>query len=126
MCVGCIQTVHIYFLPPKDWIRSCKGCWLGIHYCWRQMIAFLNLKYSSISSTNNSFVDFLPVYILFYVTVFSDNKTCPWVWLMILCGAYKNCTYIFSSPIALRKVVARVPVFSFNLSSSLYWLDSSQ
>ena len=43
-------------------------------------------------------------------SVFIDPKSCPWVWLKIICGTYPTWTYRFDNPVGLLKVIVRVPV----------------
>ena len=44
------------------------------------------------------------------VSAFIDPKTCPRVWLQIVCGTYPKKTCVFTSPSGLWKVLTRVPV----------------
>ena len=50
--------------------------------------------------------------IIFIGSEFIDPQTFPWVCYKNISGMYPNCTYGFSSPTGLWKVVARVPVFA--------------
>ena len=59
----------------------------------------------------------------FIELAFIHPDTCPWVWLKIVCGLYKNCTYWFASPLGLRKFLSRVPVGFKFLLTSIYCFD---
>ena len=49
-----------------------------------------------------------------------DINTCPWVRFQIICGAYPIYTYVFSSPVGLRKFLTRVPVVCNYLLALIY------
>ena len=54
-----------------------------------------------------------------YVLELIYPKTCPWLWLKIVCGPYPNRTYVYVSPAGLWNFMARVPVFSYSCRHQL-------
>ena len=61
----CIQIRHMDLLPLQDWGRSRQGWRVVVHYCWHQLIFFIDLKHPLSSSPNNFFFDCWPVYFEF-------------------------------------------------------------
>ena len=91
-----------------------------------QYIDLIDLKSPPSSSFEPSFVGCWLACIIFIVSAFIDTETCSWVWFQNINGLYPNRTYGFSSPTGLWKVMVRVTVFKFYLSSSILFLESSQ
>ena len=79
LSVSRIQTGYMDLLPPKVCQSSWQGFWLGIQTCLVQLIAFLYIKYQSISLFRPYFVDCWLVCIIFIVSVFIDTETFPGV-----------------------------------------------
>ena len=71
----------------------------------------LDIKSPPCSSFETHFVDFWLLCIIFIVSEFIDTETFPHLWLQIASGFYPNRTYIFASPVGLRKFVVRGLVF---------------
>ena len=53
------------------------------------------------------------------ISVFIDPDNCTMMWLEIVCGTYKMFTYRLYSPIGLRKVMERAPVWCSLLSAPI-------
>ena len=126
LSVGRIQTVHKDFLPLQVFGRSWQGRQLCVQTCLLQLIALLDLKSPSSSFSNPYFVYCWIVCIIFIVSASADTETCPWVCYQIVCGPYPNCAYGFAYPTVLCKFIARVSVFLFHLSTSIYWFSLRQ
>ena len=45
--MGCIQTGHMYLLPPQVFGRSWRGFWLGVKTCSLQLVSFIDIKHFS-------------------------------------------------------------------------------
>ena len=112
--VGHTQSWHTYLLPLQAWGRTWWCFRLGVHFCWRQLIFFLDLKYPSISSPNTSFFDCWPVYFEFTGSVIIDLEICTQVWLKIVYGQHTNWTYRFASPAGFWGVLVRYIVVLFH------------
>ena len=101
------------FSHPSGCVRSWRGWQLGVQACLLQLVALLNLKYSSSSLFKPFFVDCWLVCFIFIGLAFIDPETCPQAWFQKVSGMYPNQKYGFSSTRGLWKFVARVPVFGY-------------
>ena len=85
LAVGCIQTRHTDFLPPQVYGRSWRGFRVGVHTCFYQLIALINIKHPSNYLWMPSFLLLTCVYHIYCISVhlswnFSSGvlENCKW------------------------------------------------
>ena len=111
------------FIPLEASKRSWQGWQLGVYTCSHQLIVMIELNYFSISSKNNSFFDCWLVFCIESINIIWSQNLSLGV-LEVLCGPYKNRTYIYPPPphlcAGLGKIMARVTVVWLHFSEPIY------
>ena len=121
---NCFYIVFDYYSFIKLQLNQYK-LFLFLQWFIHQVLFFGVSKISFKISFKTYFAYCWLVCIIFIGSLLIDSKTYPKVWLQISSGPYPNCTYRFSAPASLCKVMTRVPVFLLHLFQTIHWLDSS-